>query len=57
MISIYENSEFILRTTVGSEICPSALGKKKPRITNPNAGFFGRGLGCLLSGFKGMFPC
>ena len=30
MFSIYENLEFILRTTVSSEICPFALGKKKP---------------------------
>jgi hypothetical protein len=28
MISIYENSEFILRTTVSSEICPSVQRKK-----------------------------
>ena len=30
MFSIYENLEFIFRTTVSSEICPSDLDKKKP---------------------------
>lgn len=37
MVLIYENSEFILRTTVRSEICPFGLNKSKPRIAKSYA--------------------
>jgi hypothetical protein len=41
MISIYENLEFILRTTVQDKICPSALDKKKPPHLWEDVGVFG----------------
>ena len=43
MISIYENSEFILRTTVRSEICPFGWNKNKPpHMASAVRGFSGQ---------------